>query len=513
MPLATSCDLLAALRADLTAARYTELSLRMQLGESAADAYAQEFTAPALLAARADAAAPCLRLLALFTLGEELSGAEIDSLLPTLTSAGAQELGLLSRTENGGCRALVELRPYQVHDELGEADWWLASDLREVATGKPLGPDHVMGVGGASRTLAQLTPRTPVSSAADVGTGCGVQALHLARHAKRVVATDVSPRALGFARFNAALNGLAIETRLGSLTEPLAGEEFALIVSNPPFVISPPGEDKHTYRETSHAGDSLLQELLTALPKHLTAGGNLVLLGNWEIPDNAAWDTHPRAWLSTPGLPPLVSWVVQRDALDTLSYARRWLRDGGIADTSPQLPARLSAYLTDFSSRGVSRIGFGYLFARRLTADTAATGVTCEELTGALAPRMAAHVTATLDETVRLASLSDDALLAAHCVRAQDVMERRHLLPGRPDSPLVIELVQGAGFHRTLALSPEEAALLGACDGELSVGQILAALGALLGEEDLAPRLLPTVRAWLRCGVLGLAQTADGDDS
>ncbi|MGQ4497005.1 hypothetical protein ACUH95_08435, partial [Dermabacteraceae bacterium P13101] len=90
---------------------------------------------------------------------------------------------------------------------------------------------------------------------------------------------------------------------------------------------------------------------------------------------------------------------------------------------------------------------------------------------------------------------------------------RRHLLPGRPDSPLVIELVQGAGFHRTLALSPEEAALLGACDGELSVGQILAALGALLEEEDLAPRLLPAVRAWLRCGVLGLAQTADGDDS
>ena len=59
--------------------------------------------------------------------------------------------------------------------------------------------DFVLGVSSASGTLAQLTIRRPVGSALDLGTGCGVQILHLARHADAIVATDVNPRALELA--------------------------------------------------------------------------------------------------------------------------------------------------------------------------------------------------------------------------------------------------------------------------------------------------------------------------
>ena len=48
-------------------------------------------------------------------------------------------------------------------------------------------------------TLADLTIRRPVGTALDVGTGCGIQALLAARHAERVVATDINERALVFA--------------------------------------------------------------------------------------------------------------------------------------------------------------------------------------------------------------------------------------------------------------------------------------------------------------------------
>ena len=48
--------------------------------------------------------------------------------------------------------------------------------------------------------------REPVGSALDLGTGCGVQALHLAAHSRSVVATDVNERALWMTRLNAALN-------------------------------------------------------------------------------------------------------------------------------------------------------------------------------------------------------------------------------------------------------------------------------------------------------------------
>ena len=59
--------------------------------------------------------------------------------------------------------------------------------------------DHVLGIGQASLTLAQITERTPVARALDVGTGCGIQTFHLLAHADHVTATDISPRALAFA--------------------------------------------------------------------------------------------------------------------------------------------------------------------------------------------------------------------------------------------------------------------------------------------------------------------------
>src|SRR5699024_11015949 len=135
-------------------------------------------------------------------------------------------------------RALVDLAPYSAEDDAGSVDWWIASDLSELATGAPLSPEHVLGVGGASLTLARITPRSPVRRVLDLGCGGGIQALHASRHAEHVVATDLSERALAFAAFNAALNGIELELRHGSLLEPVAGESFDLVVSNPPFVIT-----------------------------------------------------------------------------------------------------------------------------------------------------------------------------------------------------------------------------------------------------------------------------------
>ncbi|MEP6649858.1 MAG: class I SAM-dependent methyltransferase, partial [Lapillicoccus sp.] len=129
-------------------------------------------------------------------------------------------------------------------------DWWVVSDQSEVARGGPLPPDHVLGVGPASSTVAQWTPRRPARRALDLGTGCGVQALHLAGHSQTVVASDRSERALAFARFTSALAQIDVDLRPGSLFEPVTGERFDLVVSNPPFVITPrrPGVPTYEYR-------------------------------------------------------------------------------------------------------------------------------------------------------------------------------------------------------------------------------------------------------------------------
>ena len=97
----------------------------------------------------------------------------------------------------------------------------------------------------------------------DVGTGCGIQALQAAEHADRVVATDVNPRALELTALGAALSGIDnVELREGSWFEPVAGEQFDLIVSNPPFVISP--ENDFVYRDGSGGRDEVSQLVVTA---------------------------------------------------------------------------------------------------------------------------------------------------------------------------------------------------------------------------------------------------------
>ena len=93
----------------------------------------------------------------------------------------------------------------------------------------------MLGIGGATLTLLEMTVRDQVDSALDLGCGCGIQALYLATHASRVVATDVSARACALTQFNAALNETTIDVREGSLFEPVAGETFDLIVVQSSF--------------------------------------------------------------------------------------------------------------------------------------------------------------------------------------------------------------------------------------------------------------------------------------
>ena len=101
--------------------------------------------------------------------------------------------------------------------------------------------DLVLGVNRPTQILGHCMLPVPAGAAVlDLGTGCGPLALKAARAAGRVIATDVNPRALQFAGFNAALNGIAnIEFRCGDRFEPVTGERFDLIVSNPPFFITP----------------------------------------------------------------------------------------------------------------------------------------------------------------------------------------------------------------------------------------------------------------------------------
>lgn len=77
----------------------------------------------------------------------------------------------------------------------------------------------------------------------DLGTGSGCIALSLATEGRfaRIMATDVSAEALDVAWANAqrVRPERVPEFRLGSFFEPVAGERFDVIVSNPPYIAEP----------------------------------------------------------------------------------------------------------------------------------------------------------------------------------------------------------------------------------------------------------------------------------
>lgn len=520
VPTAPDPAALVALRDDLVAAGFSVPGVEDVLGPVAAAALHREEPVPALRALDACTAArpgavppPPVTLVRTFVLGLPAERRALDAALPRAGTDGAVRLGLIAAAGSDALdpvRPRIDLRPYRAVDAAGEVDWLIASDLGELATGGALRTDHVLGVGGASTTLAQVTVRTPCARALDLGTGCGIQALHAARHADRVVATDISERALAFARFNTALAGLdraRVDLRGGSLLDPVADERFDLVVSNPPFVITPRSAaavPRYDYRDGGRTGDALVADLVASVGSVLAPGGVAQMLGNWEVRRGEDWRDRVGAWLAASGLD---GWVVQREVQDPAQYAETWIRDGGTTpDRDPVAwRERYTAWLDDFAGRDVASIGFGIIVLRRPEQSAAQREPwrRLEEITGTVRQPLGAAVAGVLAAHDWCAARDDLALADARLRVAGDVTEERYLRPGDAD-PQVVLLRQGGGFGRTVQVGTALAGLVGACDGELTVGQITGALAALLDApaDTLAAELLPDIRNLITDGLL-----------
>ena len=488
-------DLIARLRTDLTAADFTVTGVTAALGPMASGALLREQPLPARRVAGASSE-PVATLIRLFTLGDPVDLAEVERALPTLRASGAVALGLVDE-EGDGVVARVDVRPYAADDR----HWWVASDLAEVATGSPVRADHVLGIGGASTTLAAWTIRRPTGRALDVGTGCGVQALHLGSHTDSIVATDLSERALAFARFNAALNECTWDVRAGSMLEPVAGERFSLIVSNPPFVITPRSGEVplFEYRDGGAAGDAIVADLVRSVGEHLEPGGVAQFLGNWEVPRGSTWTERVGSWLEGAGVD---AWVVQREVQDPAEYAETWSRDGGHHPGTADFDAMYAAWLDDFASRDIESIGFGVITLHRPSV-VREPFVDLMDARGPVPPAMGDTVQVGLEARIWLAEHSDDDVLDRAWKATPDVTEERHTLPGAQD-PSVIVARQGGGLGRVITLTTVTAAYLSVADGELTPRQAVGAIAGILDldAEETAREVVEFVREAAKDGLL-----------
>ncbi|WP_156758246.1 DUF7782 domain-containing protein [Actinokineospora pegani] len=436
------------------------------LGEQAHAALGRNEPEPARRATRGGS--PVETLVRLFLVGDAEPAAAVQRALGRLDLAEVAATGLL-RLDGDRVRAGLDLRPHA--DEAGS--WWVLADLDSDQLGGPVGADHVLGIGHASLSLARATTRRPVGTVLDLGTGCGVQALHASRHAGAITATDLSSRALALASATFRLNGLKVQTLRGSWFEPVEGRAFDQVVCNPPFVVGPPRVD-YVYRDSGLAGDDASALVVRGVPKVLNPGGVGQFLASWLHKRGEDWGDRVTSWLPDEGVD---AWFVQRDVAEPALYVGTWLRDAGIDPRSAEGAAKASAWLDWFDDNDVTGIGFGFVTLRATGSDTE---VACEDLRHAYDDPLGEEAGRWLDRVAWLrAHAAPEALLSAVFTTAPTVVLERVAEPG-PEGwrELVRRLHRTDGPGWQQETDELVTSLLAGCQGVLPLGELLALLAA-----------------------------------
>jgi len=423
-------------------------------------------------------------LVRLLTFGVEVAESEAAAAVAPMALDDWIELGLVRRT-GSGIAANCHIRAFH-HD-------YLCSDF-SAATAGPT--DFVMGVSPSGKTLAGATLRHQVGSSLDLGTGSGFLALLLARHSDHVVATDINPRAINFARFNAVLNGLDIEVRSGSFFEPVGDDRFDLIVSNPPFVITPSAS--HMYMHGGLDGDGVSRYIADAAPQLLNEGGYCQFLASWMVTDESDWEAQLAAWFVDSGCD---VWVLHQPIVSPEKHTLEWLPTEGDAATAV---ADVDHWLSYFASRGVAGIGTGLVTMR---LDPGGSNVIAIDEAPKEATLQAGDATKSgFDLRVWLATASDAELLGGVYRIAADVRLEQTWQPVRGEgwgsSAMRLERTTGYRYRQDLDQIASE--LMRRCEAGPPLRAVVAQMAAETKSDAAAfeAEALPVVRRLLLGGFL-----------
>jgi methylase of polypeptide subunit release factors len=450
---------------------YTEQGLRRTLGEPP---NLGALLDPQLYRQRLAGQGPLATLAALFFAGLTVDAREAADALRPFTLKQLTASGLVAQTGDG-VRALVALRPL--------AGMLFASDLARPGWETP---DHVPGASVAADTLARLTVRVPVADGLDLGTGNGVQALLMARHCDRVTATDVSPRALAFAAFNAELNGVEnVELVHGSWFEPVARRTFDLVVANPPYVVSP--DAAFTYRDGTLERDEVARTVVEGAAAHLRDGGYALVECNWIHASDGDWREPLESWIAGRGCDAV---LLRYHSDDPLSYGADWNRPLNATDPY-RFVANLDRWVAYYEREAIEAIGWGVVALRRRAGAT--NFVRALEPTVAPSANAGEHVARLFGARDYLHSLGSERALLGERLALVDgarVDRRIEVAAGRAvEGAARAEIVADVGFAAPVAAAA--APLVAGCDGRRTLGELVAETGvAAAAALEAARRLI-----------------------
>jgi SAM-dependent methyltransferase len=357
--------------------------------------------------------------------------------------------------------------------------------------------DTVSGPSSGARTLASLTPRRPVLTALNVATGCGLHALLAAGHADRVVATDVNPRALEYTRLSALLSGIHnVECREGSLFDPVQGERFDLVVSNPPVAIAP--EEASTDREDVLERDEISRVVVAAAAAALAPDGVAQLLVSWIHEPFESWAAPLESWLEGVDCDALLLHHVTESPLEYAARRNRHLRG------DPDAHGRgLDRWTQHFDQAGITSLATGAVTLRQTTRNPPL--VVHHEMASDPRGRAGEHALRLLDAAAWLAGLSDEELLATPLRIADDhslVSERVHAGGEYGEDTISVSLGDNVGLGDTVG--PAATVVLMGVEGGRIPADAIPGLAAAVDAVPTDPQELVAdmTRALVARGVL-----------
>lgn len=426
-------------------------------------------------------------LIRLFVIGVPVPAVAIGKAFPGLSLDALLAGGLLEERQ-GSLFAAIKMTP--IHGLLIAFDRSWIGDKVEA-------PDHVMGPSDTARMLASLIIRSEGSAALDIGSGCGYLAFIASKTNKRVIATDLNPRAAAFVEFNATFNGIEnVEARTGNLFQPVEREQFDLIISNPPFVISP--EDRLIYLNGGMPADAFCKRIAADAPAYLVEGGSLQMLCNWvekAETDGKDWQAGLEEWFIGTGCD---TWVIRSSTTDPVLYAKNWMQVGraevdadadSAAGAKTEDGSRLEVWLNYYRQENIASIGAGTVTMRKRSGSenwyrafdgprkiAGPCGDIISERMQALdfLARNAKQDQALMASVFRMSDkmrFSDEGLTAS----AAEPEERRE------SAPIYIHIIEGFGYVEEI--DEWFSAVINACDGHCTLQEALNKVAADLVME------------------------------
>jgi len=322
-----------------------------------------------------------------------------------------------------------------------------------------------------SKFLNRFAVRSHSSATLDLGAGGGILSLYAARHSDLVTATDLNPRAIVFAKFNMWLNGVEnIEFLTGDCFAPVSGRKFDLILSNPPFFITP--QTDYLFCDNPIDLDGLCRRLVKEAPAHLNEGGYMQMLCEWAQISGQPWEERVAEWLQNTGCD---AWVMKGWTQNPAEYAQHRISE--TSSDSSKDAGQYEGYMEYYNRHGVEAIHDGLIVMRRRTGTN---WVRIEEVPKIPTSDMGKVILASFAAHDLLEAVQEDAKLLAMSpqlvpnVRLEQICAQ---VDGRWQ-PEVFTLRLITGFPFNITVQPLAAEFLGALDGTRTAEEAIQSFAA-----------------------------------